>query len=256
MGTKPTKARPQVAPFHLPKAIAGSLRRHTKAAAEGKEEVSTPLKYVWIYLCETHCARGGGEPAPARMTLEDWLNVVDESAALGAESIFISVETRLSEWPELWKIAHWAQETHDMLVAICVNESCLSDDQLHELTQLDHDKTRIYVTRDNLESMRYIERFGYKVYVGEVLEVGAVQKACSMPESMLCIGPEGAMYTCGLVLNDDHYLLGHACSQQFESVMGDHSLPHIIPEGIAVTERRCHACPPLMEKRLEEQSGA
>lgn len=241
-------------PFQLPKSVAREVRDTVKAAAPGANE---RVKYIWLNLSkddvESDRERSGRDHA---LALDEWLNIVDESAALGADSLFISVYTTLSGWPELWQLCRWAQETHQMLVAIHFYGGAMTESDLAELRKLDLTRTRLYVDREHLEQIRFVEKFGVSLFPGDGFDAGStVECACSMPKDMVCVGVEGALYTCGLVLGKDEFKLGHASENRLDSVVRDNSLPHTIPAGLERDEWQCDGCPPLMEKRLSGEDG-
>ncbi len=242
-------------PFRLPQNLIRSLRKCLRCS-----EIPQPdmIRYLWI-----HVADDGFVPQQVRserenheMTVEDWLNVVDESAALGAEHVIISVGAPLAERPEVWEICRWAQSSHGMLVGIYVFGAEITREDIERLARFNREKTRLFVDSDRLDGLRYAEEeYGITLCVADGLAPGEPSPECHLPETMTCVGSNGTLYTCGLVLGHERFRLGEVKRERIDGVMSDGQLPHVIPEGVSSAPRRCHACPPLMERRMRGLRG-
>ncbi|MBI4560223.1 MAG: hypothetical protein HY706_21740 [Candidatus Hydrogenedentes bacterium] len=242
---------PKENPFKLPQAIAKGLKECVRSREHEQGKAGEPVKYLWIYIGDDGSAPQG---ETGTMSVEDWLNVLDESATLGVNTVIIEVRSDLSQNQGIWRICHWAQETHGMSVGLHIFGDRLAEDAVSEIRQLDLEKTRVYVDREYEDAFRYLEPLGIRLQVADSSDHTKQQHTCHLPESMTCVGTEGALYTCGLVLGNENYRLGNVFEVRLDDVMKDESLPHIIPEGIDRDKRRCDACPPLMEERLQGKS--
>lgn len=242
-------------PFRLPQSLMRTLKRCTRAI--GCRYPDT-VKYLWIHLSSEpfvpqQLRRDDSEHR--ELSLEDWLNVIDESAALGAENLIISVGTPLSQKPMVYELAQWAQATYGMVVGLYVCGARITPEDLPDLTSLDLEKTRLFVDSSEMEHCGYLRDAGLQICEADGLHPGEVSPPCHLPETMTCVGAEGTLYTCGLVLGQDHYRLGDVLRKRLDGVMTDENLPHMIPGGISEGPRRCNACPPLMERRMRGLSG-
>lgn len=247
-------------PFRLPQSIVRTLKKFAKAF--GGREPET-VKYLWIHVADDvfvpqQYRNGNGSEREGRdLSTEEWLNVIDEAASLGAESLIVSVGAPLSERPEVWTICQWAQATHGMVVGVYVCDAGIGEEDVRQLCRLDKEKTRLFVDSDCLDRLRYVdEQYGVQLCIADGLMPGEPAIACRLPETMTCVGSRGTLYTCGLVLGNERFRLGDVNRKRLDGVMADESLPHNIPEGAAPDmPRRCNACPPLMEQRMRGRSG-
>ena len=244
--TKSTSADP----FAFPSRVRESLRTFVQRQ-EGFD--AERVRYLWMHLS------GGGLRAETGdceerqgLTVDEWLNVVDEAGALGVRSVIISSAAPLSDHPEIWDICDWAQNTHDMVVGIYLygNGFPVSKEDLEAFERLEVGQTRLFVDGENLEKAEAIKSMGIPVYNADVFQSDHERSPCQLPHSMTCVGAEGNMYTCGLVLGEEGFRLGNVCERRLDAVMDDQSLPHEIPGDVEREPRRCNACPPLMEKYL------
>ncbi|MCP4639309.1 MAG: hypothetical protein GY851_02695 [bacterium] len=237
-------------PFALPQTISKAVK-DCMGSFEGDQ--SKTLEYLWLYASEDGVAKGNGNRSPAKvLDRDDWLSIIDEAAGLGVGCIIFSLGCGILERPEIAEICQWAQSMHGMLVGLHVYGSPLLKEDVNALGSLDKKSVILFVDDALHEDMRFADEMGFTVCSGEGQDQPHVEPTCTLPESMTCIGASGTMYTCGLVLGEKEYRLGHAFERRLEDVMGDESLPHIIPEGVSKAKRGCNGCPPLMAKRLKE----
>lgn len=215
------------------------------------------VKYLWIHIADDAFVpqqyRNGQGKNGRDLSNEEWLNVIDEAASLGAESLIVCVGCCPSEKPEVWSICEWAQTTHGMTVGIYVNEGNLGESDIHRLTQLDRERTRLFVDSHDLDRFRHLdEQHGIQLCIADGLLPGEPSpQTCRLPENMTCVGSGGTLYTCGLVLGNQRYCMGDVNRERLDNVMSDESLPHTVPgETMPENTHRCKACPPLMEQRL------
>lgn len=232
-------------PFNLPQIIKQALATCAKVSADN---VPRKVKYLWIYLDDTH--RVGTAPEGSRkLGREGWLNVVDEAAALGAGFMIVSAASPLKSCPEIWKICQWAQSAHDMTVGIHFYGEEPCEGKLAGFDELDREKTKLFVDSKHIESCRFVEDVGFPVYAADGL-IEETQRPCHLATTMTCVASEGTLYTCGLVLGREEFCLGDVRLERLDRIMEDKSLPRTIPIDFPDAPRRCDACPPLMVERL------
>ncbi len=236
--------------FELPKAVS----RHIKdcAHAHDADNPACPLclKYLWIYVSDKGLRRAGDGPHH-HLSSEEWLGVVDEAASLGAHCLVLCVEGPLGAHPEVWKLCRWAQEAYAMHVGIYIFDGTPSEADVKELTSLDKSKTCLLVDSDHEKTVQFVEDLGIRVCPADV-DPQEQCPPCDLPQSVICVGAEGVMYTCGLVLGDNRFNLGHISDKPLEAVVNDDSLPHTIPGSVTCSKKGCSACPPIMAKRVLE----
>ena len=63
---------------------------------------------------------------------------------------------------------------------------------------------------------------------------------------------DGSLFTCGLVLGEEHYRLGRIQDGSLRDVMENESLPHQIAQTSAFPENHCDGCPPLVARHVLE----
>lgn len=239
-------------PFDLLKRIDAGIENCKRSLSEA-EGCSGGLKYVWIYVTDEGI-RPGGMPTTTgkQLELDEWLNVIDESASLGAEWMILYVGTSLSAFPGIWKMCDWAQRTHGLSVGLHLVNNCLSEDDFERLGQLEANKTVILANRDEVASLSFLEQQGIRVCDANIGEADR-PTPCAQPEGMACVGPDGSLFSCGLVMGEDSYALGDSRGRNLEDVMHDEALPHAIDDQANHREHGCDACPPLIAERLRAQ---
>lgn len=236
-------------PFGLARNISARIRACAKS--HGREHPEQ-LNYLWVHVSEDGSDGNGSETMPRPLTVEEWLSVIDEAAALGAKCLCISLKTTLTERPDVVRMCKWAQDPHDMLVGLHIADKPFTRDDLSLLMQLDPAKTCLFVEDSIRDAMGFVADMGYEMNCGQDLNPGSVPTTCTAPLKMPCIGSCGSMYTCGLVLGDEHYLLGSVFDRRLEDIMTDEHLPHAVPEGVPKNRRTCSGCPPLMAERVSQ----
>ncbi|MDZ4861014.1 MAG: hypothetical protein SGI88_18730 [Candidatus Hydrogenedentes bacterium] len=240
---------PQDNPLALPQAIIREINHCSKSQSGSPCSI---VEFLWIHFACAH--QDTPEVAKRKcLTSDEWLSVIDEAATVGVTSMMISLGKPLHAVPQLVPICEWAQETYDMMVGIhAVNPLDARDAGV--LKQLNADKTRIFINGEHLESARFAEDLGIKLESADGLLEHSESPFSDLPSRMACIGPDGSIYTCGLVLGDQEYCLGHVFERGLGAAITDESLPHAIPAGTSGPVRRCNGCPPLMAQKL--QSGS
>lgn len=239
---------PEVNPFQLPQTITKELKA---IAASNDINTERRVRYLWVYVSEDSLEDGPGPEG--RLSLDEWLSIIDETAAWGVECMVISVGAALGEHPEVVDMCLWAQETHGMLAGIHLYCPSVASEDLLLLARLDPKKTHFFLEGESAGVAKRIQEMGFPVYpaLGEDKEV--VSPECHLPKKMTCVGASGTMYTCGLVLGEKTFRLGNFFERKLDHVINDHSLPHVIPEGLPKSGHRCNGCPPLIIERMRDQ---
>lgn len=236
-------------PFALPRAVADALGRCCKGHGG---ETCESVKYLWIHFPGT-AEHTTPEAAEKALTTDEWMCVIDEAASIGVKSIIISVGSPLQQVPQLVPVCEWAQNEHDMIVGIHAYVALRPADAA-VLEKLNVAKTRVFADGEHIESARFVEELGIPLHCADGLHDYEEQPQCDLPSTMTCVDPKGTMYTCGLVLGQEQFSLGHIFGRTLSSVVKDNSLPHVIPAGASSGTHRCNGCPPLMAKKMQEES--
>jgi radical SAM protein with 4Fe4S-binding SPASM domain len=241
--------------FALPRSIAKALRECAEKHGERGSPPTLPaIRYLWMSIADPRVAADvQGRRARPRFAYEDWLNVVDEAASLGVQYMVICTGVSLGAHPEVWKICRWAQWLHGIEVGIHTRAAKLTEPEITELKRLDKNHTWLFVNKKDMSAFRPLKKDGVKVLEAHV-DHEEHSPPCEMSKQMVFVGPQGILYTCGLVLNDDQFRMGHVSEKPLEQFVKDPDLPHTIPKGVPHRESGCDACPPLMVKRMVGRS--
>jgi radical SAM protein with 4Fe4S-binding SPASM domain len=227
-----------------PFAPARSVRVMLRECAEKAPQ--NHVRYLWL-LVSRHGLAVGDDASRMRPTLDQWLNVLDEAAAIGVGRLVVSAQSELSGHPEVWDICRWAQDTHGMSVGIHIFSCQLSKQDLEEMATLDAGKTVLFVSEGNYECMRYVEERGIKVRVAQRMPE-APAHPCGMPSEMVFVNPRGELYTCGMVEGDQPFRLGTIFEGFLSKISCDPTLPHSVPVSEQKESRGCEGCPPLLAR--------
>ncbi len=203
-------------PLALPQAI---IREINHCCQSHSDTACAGLKYLWIHL---PCAHEKSPDLAKRKCLsaDEWLSIIDEAATSGVSTIIISLGKPLHEVPILVPICEWAQNTYEMIIGIhAVNPVDPRDAEI--LRQLNADRTRLFVDGEHIESARFAEELGIRLYNADGLHDHDESPSCDLPSTMACVGPDGEMYTCGLVLGNNEYCLGHIFERGMSSAITD-----------------------------------
>lgn len=230
-------------PFELPRRV----RHEVKTYAAEHKQLPETVDYLWIHVSSSGIgAKQPETPAEhARPDIEHWLNVVDEAAALGVRWLVITLDTRLTEYPDILTVCLWAQDTHGIRVGLHTVFCSLEKGEVELLKQLNPDKTLLFAKSEALDNLREIERAGFQLVPADPQPYGHKPK-CQGPARMLFVDPRGVMYTCGLVEGNEEYRLGSIFEQRFDRVLGDPELPHSVAEQLHRVAQGCDGCPSLV----------
>lgn len=230
--------------FELPRRLNDGVRKcGCQVLREG--ETQQDLVYLWASF---KVADEGG------LSVDGWLNVVDEAASLGLNFIVFSLDSPLSENPGIWPVCHWAQETYGITVGIHTDGKTITPQDIEEFKRLDLSKARLYVLREDVERVSGMAGAGVKVGAADPRGDGRAnpQPCCDLPNRMLFVNQQGVMYTCKYVDNDDKFRLAHVKEQPFKNLVKDPTLPRTVPGSVPYVSHGCDGCPPILCE--EEQS--
>lgn len=241
-------------PFEIPKRVARGIE-DCRTCMDEDGTIAHPLRYIWIYVTEAGLRQDGEHPPSEDLLgLDGWLNVIDESASLGAEWMVIYVGASLSQVPYIWEVCAWAQDVHQLSVGLHLTSNCLSEDDIERLSRLDPEKTYLVADKAHLASLRFLENLGIRLCEANVSTTER-DTHCTKPEDIACVGADGRLYSCGLVLGDERYAMGDAQQRTLHDVKEDKSLPHAVSDTNAFSPSGCDACPPLMAMRVLEKEA-
>lgn len=234
-------------PFELPKSITERLRLCVDAHLDPDSIPAKHIvKFLWIDM------RGPvRDDDPRYMAENDWLNIVDEAASLGAQFIVVCVGERPGDCPGVWKLVQWAQGAHAITVGIHMNGSELSEDEIREFERLDPHLTCVFAPQAELHGLRYLEEIDIKVRSSDVSEHDHVCP-CQIPQDLVCVGARGVLYSCGLVEGCEEFCLGHILEKPLEDFVKQNTAPKTTPRHISHDDQKCAACPPHMFKRIQK----
>jgi radical SAM protein with 4Fe4S-binding SPASM domain len=237
-----------------PFALAKKLRSRIRHCAESLHETPSEVHYLWLHVSTEGISQPGDRSAKQKNppSLEDWLNVVDEAAALGVNWLVISMQTAFSAFPDIWTICQWAQETYGISVGLHTTASALDAEDLESLKLLDPAKTRLFVKRDVMDSIAPVEALGIKVSACDPQTYGNTPN-CQGAAKMVFVNPDGVLYTCGLVEGHTEYRLGTIYEKTFENIVHDPALPHKVKEEIHRVSEGCDGCPSLIANYLVKE---
>ncbi len=238
-------------PFQLPKKLSKGIADAAKRVGEGTCGPGA-VRYIWIYVTEDgiHQGRQAADER-ARLSVDEWLNIIDEAASLGAEWMVVYIGACPAQAPEIWRMCEWAQDAHDLQVGLHLSSACLSEDDIEQLTQLEPKKTCLLAERELHPSFHFLEDRGIRLIEATVRPEDR-DTPCTAPKSIACVGVDGRMYTCGLVLGDENYTLGDVHQRGMDGALRDEDRPHAIGEPTTHTAQGCDGCPSHMEKRLKQ----
>ncbi len=237
-------------PFSLAKDLRNKLKSccgGTACAENGPDKV----EYLWLHVSKHGFGRKSIEDTEfPSLALEDWLNIVDEAASLGAKGLVISVSTSLGAFPELVSVCQWAQDAHEMCVAVHTTAKTISEGDIAALKKLDLSHVRLFVGEEAYPHLKQLEADGLRVCIADAEPMKA--GGCGMPQNMVFVNGRGELYTCGMVEGKQEFHLGNIFERRFDNVISDPALPHAIPSDAHYEEHGCDGCPPLLARLLKD----
>ncbi len=245
------KRHEQSRPFDLPRRISEGISASRKSTV-GVHGETPAIRYIWIHLTDDGL-RHGQRPESARpmLTLDDWLNIIDESVALGAQWVVIYVGVSLSQTPVVWELCRWAQQTHGLNVGLHLRCDCLTDDDIEHVTALDPQRTYLVADDECKGALSALQERGLHVCKSD-LHLRETLTRCTKPADMACVGADGQLFSCGLVLGEAEFALGNVRERPLGDVIADASLPHAINDAARFPTRGCEGCPPYIAEQVEQ----
>jgi radical SAM protein with 4Fe4S-binding SPASM domain len=215
--------------------------------ARCQSDLDEPLKYVWLNLATGHSENQDANHSD--LNLDDWLNIIDESAALGANSMVVDSGVSLSDYPGIWKICDWAQSTHGMHVGLHVQKSNLTEEELSQLSKLHKKLTCLVVDTSNVEMLDSLNGYGIPILTSNV-ENAKTFEHCTESNTLACVEADGTLQKCGLVACIQRYPLGNALSRPIlEMVKAEQEIAnHNFSNPLITSE--CGACPTMVAQQL------
>ncbi len=229
--------------FALPKDFKNAL---SNCRTQAEKDPAKDVTYLWIAVSGESFGRAGQEKGgPAALSVEDWLNVVDESASLGANWVVFTLTTRLSQFSEIWTICQWAQDTHGMTVGLHLGVDEVTEEDMQHLLSLNLDKLRLLVRSESIEKLAFLESRGVTLWTANPQPNGA-KPNCQGPARMIYVNAEGNLYTCGLVEGKSDYLMGSVLHDRLKHVMKSSRVKHCVEEDLHRVAPACDGCPALI----------
>jgi radical SAM protein with 4Fe4S-binding SPASM domain len=208
------------------------------------------IRYLWIDAAHLDATQTTPVDVPSSLTVEEWLNVIDEAAALGVNWLVISLHQCCDAGEAVGEMFRWAQQTYGMNTALHTRCSGLDPSAGELLRQLDPQLTYVFVCRDHLDAWKQLEaEQGIRVRIANP-ELESKPETCAMATGMIFVNPQGQLYTCGLVNGDGEYRLGNIFEERFHAVLRDQSLPHEVPLAPTRASHGCDGCPPLVARHV------
>lgn len=239
-------------PFSISKNVSERLKSCVSQRSKCCAENGT-VEYLWLYLDSEPGRISTKDDERPQLSVDEWLNVVDEASSLGVRWLILCVGGTLAEHPEAGRICQWAQSIHDMRVGLYFGSAPLgARDQEQLEAYFDPQNTYVLAQSAPQDISAALEELGFVFWETESA-VDVSHASCDIPEHMICVGPRGTLYTCGLVLGDERFSLGNVHEQELHQVVGNESLPHVVPGDVRCFEDGCEHCPPLIAQRFAER---
>lgn len=234
---------PGADPFELPKRLKRRVKQSMSQTGNGTADSAV---YLWIHAKNIGGGRAHSDSAEASSpTLDQWLNVLDEAAALGVRELVVTLDTSLTACPDVWTICQWAQDSYGLMVGLHPNSAPPAPEEMAAVRQLDLGKTRLFVKKAHLADMACAEKEGIKVGACNPQPYEGCP-CCQGPAKMIFVDHRGVLYTCGLVEGNQEYHLGTIFQDTFHNILHDPNSPHQIAESLHHISEGCDGCPALI----------
>ncbi len=237
--------------------VAGKFKKKLNACCQNTSDfLKDDIVYLWVRVTAKGLKQGviGNEQEDKAVSMQHWLNVVDEAASLGANWLVLSIADPLIECEAVWEISRWAQEVHGMTVGLHLKEyKRLTDEEITRIRQLKGDKTRLILRCSPGESLDTSKFQGISVCKANPQADGERPK-CQGPTRMIFVNDDGVLYTCGLVAGNNAYRMGHVCDARFDKIIKDRKAPRCACSGIHLISLDCDGCPSLLVNIFAHES--
>lgn len=224
------------------------LKQRLKACSQ-EEYIGNREAVVYLWACVTSrgfCSHSQDpEKITEPLTIDQWLNVVDEAATLGANWLVLTVGDPLHQCPDVWTLSKWAQDMYGMTVGLHPKEGGLSPEDLEAVKQLDLDNTRLLLREEWTEARDLAENAGVIVWTANPQPPGE-RPRCKGPTRLIFVNDKGVLYTCGIVEGNSNYHLGHVAENTLKNVVTDPARPRRVEKELHVVSESCDGCPARM----------
>lgn len=226
--------------FSLGRRIRQGLARCSReAACREKDDVF----YLWL---QTEPVEG----APS-LTSDQWMNIIDEAAALGVNWLVLTVGTCGESRRGLAGLGRWAHEAHGMVV--CLHARCgeISAEEREMLLELPRESTFLLVDPEYRASFSELAQSGVCVdSANPASHEDSGRTACEYPHKMIFVDARGRLYTCGMVAGNQAFYLGTVLDGSLDAIIHNPQLPHSVSAAAPEDHARCSGCPPLVAQHL------
>ncbi len=231
-------------PFVLAKSVQKRIQDSSTQASENRCDIT----YLWIHVSKEGI---GGKTDAKRLTIEQWLNVIDEAAALGVTWLVVTINTHFESYPEVWDICKWAQDTYSMQVGLHTFCTDLNQMEIDQIKQLEPEKTRLFIKKKAEKVAQRLTSEGIRFTAADPQPYGE-RPNCQGPTKMVFVDAAGVLYTCGLVEGQKEYRLGEIHEGTFDTLLHNPHLPHCVEEHLHRVAQGCDGCPSLIANYIAQ----
>lgn len=233
--------------------LAKRIRRGiSECACEHSNNGKENATYLWVCVSKAGLGTGQQGRHTSPLSMDEWLNVIDEAASVGVSRLVLSAKGSFSDYPPMWKLCEWAQGTHGMVVVLHTNAETLSDEEVAAIRALDMSLTRLMLTETAVEAAQPLTQAGMTTCC---VDHGPLEEnPCDRPGKMVFVNPEGVLYTCGLVEGLDDYHMGDVFDGKLIKILRDPDLPREVADQDRFFEQahNCDGCPALAQELFKE----
>lgn len=211
----------------------------------------TPIHYIWLHITPKGITKKNSQQDTAPLALNDWLNLIDESAALGAKWMILYFEAHLTQNTDIWKICAWAQQIHNIRVGLHIQAPFIPDWDFAALKQLDQVLTFIVADQTTLPELTHLHDQGYTLCHANITQDDRTLP-CTHTHSIVCAAADGVMFRCGLVIGNQAHQLGHIRTHTIQNATTQPD-PQPVTAHAAPKNATCDGCPPIIVQRYTQQ---
>ena len=233
-------------------ALGRRVAQGLKQCACRSGELPTEVRYVWVYWDKErhpalHHTAAGGLPD---LTKDDWLGILDECAAMGAEEVTFSVGNSTSPHADLWDVCHWAQDILGLHVGLHFSGEHFDDAEIEGLRRLDPARTRLFVHDSCVEPLRAQLDAGMQVMRSDFTPSQDERPACTLPKNMVFVNAAGQLYSCAYVHGRRDYDIGNAFEKPLDKRLCESEDKRTVSSEVPYQAGGCDGCPPLIAQAI------
>ncbi len=228
----------------FPKTLFKQIRECSALANTAPNDIS----YLWLKVTDKNLQSNG---TGNNLSLDDWLNVVDEAVSAGAKWLVLTIHVPIDRMREAIEICKWAQETYNMKVGLFLCRDNISTNEIKILSTLKKDLTQVFVKKKVFDKFKKLKEMGIFLGIADPQEYGE-KPNCEGASKLLYVDNNGTIYTCGLVAGMKNYRLGTIHNGKFNEIVNDPTLPHTVDEKIHKVNEGCDGCPSLIVRYLQK----